>query len=459
MVVKKFPLVGWETVVGRCTQFALMLLSIKAITSLISPYQYGVYGLAMAVIAIFAYIFIGPVGLSINRYINEWAVNGFLQKILHKYFYYLIIVSVFAGAFVGTQSENFFLGFIAGFLYLLSQAIATTLIPNLNILGHTKQFYLLLNINLFLSIVFGCILIKFFTAEYEYWLLGISLGNVLASAWAYKFYFRKIFLLEIFTEQVNYRKYFSFSSFIFISSIFTWLYLMGYRFIAEDQLGYGGLGVYLACAAIPSGIISAYEQVTTGVFLPKLYRNIELSKDAWLMYAKKIAATSVPVCFFIIFNSEILAKYLLSEEYRGAYKFIQYCAVAEVIRVLISTFGYKFHGDASTHLMIAPSIFLAIAANALTFSYIDNYGAFIIPLAMIISGSFVLIIYAFIIGVSSLSVFIRLLIFIAINLLAIFSITQFIGYIELTSHYKDILHFILISITTGALFLFALLND
>ena len=127
--------------------------------------------------------------------------------------------------------------------------------------------------------------------------------------------------------------------------------------------------------------------------------------------------------------------------------------------MLISTFGYKFHGDASTHLMIAPSIFLAIAANVITYKYIDNYGAFIIPLAMIISGSFVLIIYAFIIGVSSLSVFLRLLIFITINLLAIFSITQFIGYIELTSHYKDILHFILISITTGALFLFALFYD
>ena len=436
-----------------------MLLSIKAITSLIPPYQYGMYGLAMALIAIFAYILIGPVGLSINRFINKWTISGSLQGVLSKYFYYLILVSVFAGVFVGMQSESFYLGFFAGFLYLLSQAIATTLVPNLNILGHSKEFYKLLNLNLLLSIVFGYILIKFFRAQYEYWILGIALGNILTSALAYIYYSKNIFFKKICVENVNYKKYLSFSSFIFISSIFTWLYLMGYRFIAEDKLGYGGLGVYLACAAIPSGIISAYEQVTTGVFLPKLYRNIEQRKDAWQMYAKKIAATSVPVCFFIIFNSEILAKYLLSEEYRGAYKFIQYCAVAEVIRVLISTFGYKFHGDASTHLMIAPSIFLAIAANVITYKYIDNYGAFIIPLAMIISGSFVLIIYAFIIGVSSLSVFLRLLIFITINLLAIFSITQFIGYIELTSHYKDILHFILISITTGALFLFALFYD
>jgi O-antigen/teichoic acid export membrane protein len=433
-----------------------MFLSIKVVTSLMPPYQYGMYGIAMAVIAIFAYIFIGPVGLSINRYINEWSEQGYLQEIFGKYFYYLIVVSLFSGIFVGAQSENFYLGFFAGFFYLLSQAIATTLIPNLNMLGHSREFYKLLNLNVIFNILFGYFLIKLFGEKYEYWIFGTFLGNLLTSFWAYRYYSRSIFLKKIPIRKVYYRKYFTFSGFIFISSVFTWLYLMGYRFIAEDKLGYGALGIYLACAAIPSGIVSAYEQVVSGIYLPKLFRNIDQAKDAWQIYAKKIATTSVPVCLFIIFNSEILARYILPEEYSGAYKFIQYCAIAETMRVMISTFGYKFHGDTRTYLLIVPSILLALIANIIIFLFIDTYGATAIPIAMFFSGTLVVLIYGLIIGLHSISVFFFFIKYILFGLSAISLIIYFIGYLDLAYQYKDFIHFMLVSFLTGALFLYAL---
>jgi O-antigen/teichoic acid export membrane protein len=323
-------------------------------------------------------------------------------------------------------------------------------------LGHSREFYKLLNLNVIFNILFGYFLIKFFGAKYEYWIFGTFLGNLLTSLWAYRYYSRSIFLKQLPIGKVNYKKYFTFSSFIFISSVFTWLYLMGYRFIAEDKLGYGALGIYLACAAIPSGIVSAYEQVVSGIYLPKLFRNIDLANDAWQIYAKKIATTSVPVCLFIIFNSEILARYILPEEYSDAYKFIQYCAIAETMRVMISTFGYKFHGDTRTYLLIVPSILLALISNIIIFLFIDTYGATAIPIAMFCSGTLVVLIYGFLIGLHSISIFFYFIKYILFGLSLISSIIYFIGCLDLAYQYKDFFHFILVSFLTGALFLYAL---
>jgi len=430
-----------------------MILTIKVITSSLSPYQYGKYGIAMAIIAMFGYILIGPFGVSINRYIIDWSKKGNLKTVLIKYLYLLVIVSTLAGYFVGESSENFYIGFTAGFLYLLSQAVSTTLIPNLNILGFKKQYYNFLNLNIFISLIFAYILVNYYFQEYEYWLFGVSVGNIIASLIAYKYYKIKI-LKNIKNVSISYKKIFSFSGYIFISSGFTWLYLMGYRFIAEEQIGYESLGIYLAAAAIATGIISAYEQVITGILLPKLYNSLE-NENSWPEYAKTIFTTSTPVCIFIIFNSEIIAGFVFPEEYKDASIIMQYCAIAEIMRVAVSTIAYYFHGNEKTHHTIMPSILLAIISNIIIYQNISEKGSLIIPTAMIFSSLAVITFYILIIGKKGVIPIIESLPYIIICIIFLSIINLFLTFIELKKYY-EIIKLFTISLSSALFFIYAI---
>ncbi len=446
----------WHTLLGRCCQFLLMIFSIKILTSAITPYEYGAYGITMASIAIFSYILIGPLGLSINRYIHQWSSEGLLKKILIKFAWYSLFVAALTAAIIGFGGDGSLLNYLAIFAYMYSYTIAYTLIPNLNILGKSFEFHTLLNLNIFMGIFFGYFLIQIFSEKYEYWLIGISLGNLVSSFAALKVYIKNIFNEKVVDKNINYKKYISFSGYMLINSIFTWLYLMGYRYIAGDELGFGDLGIYLGCAAITAGIISGYEQVVTGIYLPIFYKSIDKNNDAWLMYAKKIISSCIPVCLFVMLSSELISRYLLPADYHKYFEFIQLCAVAETLRVVLSTFSYKFQGENKTYLMIIPNIALALVCNLIIFYKIGEYGAGVIPFSMILSSTFILIFYWFRVGPYKAEI---LKIFIKFNLICAIVLLPLLFTIErlaIPGVYKDISTFLLVSIATGSIFLYAL---
>ena len=241
-----------------------------------------------------------------------------------------------------------------------------------------------------------------------------------------------------------------------INSIFTWIYLMGYRYITGDELGYRDLGLYMGCAAIAAGIISGYEQVVTGIYLPIFYKNVDKNSDAWIIYSKKIVSSCIPVCLFIILNSELVSRYILPNEYHKYFQFIQYCAVAETLRVILSTFSYKFQGDNKTHLMIFPNIILATLCNVIIFYNIREYGAIIIPIGMILSSALILFAYLFIIGNTGFEVLKIFTKFILISGLALLPLYFALDNLFISGLYKDITTILLASIATGLIFLYAL---
>ncbi|MFM1756627.1 MAG: hypothetical protein RL621_1600, partial [Bacteroidota bacterium] len=177
------------TFFGRLFQFILMFLAIKISTTILGPEEYGKYGIAMGFIAFISYIFIGPIGLMMNRNLNSWKNEGNLKKVLNIYFFYLTIISAIGGLFGSFYLETIkferLLEFYCIFSYLLFFTISYTLIPSLNIFGSKKLFYFYLNLNLFFGIFLGYLLVENFGSEYQYWLLGISTGNMITAVLSY----------------------------------------------------------------------------------------------------------------------------------------------------------------------------------------------------------------------------------------------------------------------------------
>ena len=451
-----FKKINWALIIGRSIQFLLMLASIKVITHLLPPYEYGVYGVMLATIGIFSYVLIGPIGLSINRFINQWAAEGVIKNIYEKFFIYICIISILTAIVSSFSSENFLLSFSSIFSYMLTYTVAYTLIPNLNILGKEKQFFFLLNLNISTGIVFGYLLVKVYEPAYQYWLFGVSFGNLLSSFMAYSIYQRGIFKKIKSTQPLNYRKFSSFSSYVLLSSIFTWGYLMGYRYIAEGQIGYESLGVYMACVMIATGIISAYEQVVSGVYMARFYREADTNPNAWINYAKKMITTSVPVCAFVISSCEIISKNVLSAQYDGYFVFIQICAIAEMFRVIISTLGNKYHGNKRTQVTVLPSIILCTLSNVLIYLYVEKYGAVFIPISMTLASVVVVAAYTFVIGKEARSLINYLIIYAIICFVALYPFNLFLEFYSFNNSYMDIIRLIYYSFMTGLIFLYAL---
>lgn len=451
-----FEKINWSPIIGRSIQFLLMFVSIKVITSLLAPFEYGVYGVMLATTGIFSYVLIGPIGLAINRFLNQWTAEGVVKHIYEKFFIYVLIISLLAALVASFSSEKFILSFASIFFYMLTYTIAYTLIPNLNILGKEKKFFFLLNLNISMGIIFGYLLIKKFEPTYQYWLFGISLGNLISSLMAYFIYHREVFKKAASTRPLDYRKYISFSSYILVSSIFTWGYLMGYRYIAESQIGYESLGVYMACVMIATGIISSYEQVVSGVYIAKFYREVDINPDAWFIYAKKMITTSVPVCAFVIFSCEIIAKNILAAQYNSFFIFIQVCAVSEMFRVIISTFGYKYHGNRKTQANIIPSLILCSLSNLLIYLYVKEYGAIFIPISMTISSIIVVSAYVFVIGKEARLLIKYLIVYAVFCFVALYPFNALIELNNLKDGYWEIIQLLYYSTVTGLIFLYAL---
>lgn len=433
-----------------------MIFSIKVLTNAITPYEYGAYGITMASIAIFSYILIGPLGLSINRYIIEWSNEGNLKNILIKFGWYSLFVAALTAAIIGYSHDGNVLGYFSIFFYMFSYTIAYTLIPNLNILGKSFEFHALLNLNIFMGILFGYFLVKIFDHKYEYWLIGVSLGNLIASFAALRVFIKNIFYKNISVKKIDYKKYASFSGYMLINSIFIWIYLMGYRYIAGDELGYEDLGIYLGCAAIAAGIISGYEQVVTGIYLPIFYKNIDKDRNAWITFSKKIISSCIPVCIFVVLNSETMSRYLLPADYHKYFEFIQLCAVAETMRVVLSAFSYKFQGENRAYLMIIPNITLALLCNLIIFYKVGEYGPEVIPLSMILSSAFIFIFYFFRVGDLKIQILKILIKFTLICGAVLLPLLFIIEGLAISGVYKDISSFLLISIASGSIFLYAL---
>jgi O-antigen/teichoic acid export membrane protein len=304
--------------------------------------------------------------------------------------------------------------------------------------------------------VCGYFLIKAFEPMYQYWLFGISLGNLLSSLMAYVIYQRSVFKKVASTQPLDYRKYISFSSYILVGSIFTWGYLMGYRYIAESQIGYNSLGIYLACVMIATGIISAYEQVVSGIYIAKFYRDVDTNPNAWISYAKKMITTSVPVCAFVIASCEIISKNVLSAQYSDYFIFIQICAISEMFRVIISTLGYKYHGDKRTQITVIPSFLLCTLSNVLIYLYVEKYGAIFIPIAMTASSVVVVAIYIIFIGKEARSLVQYFIFYALLCLIVLYPFNLFLDFYNFKNSYLDAIRFVYYSSVTGLIFLYAL---
>lgn len=385
------------TLVGRLTQFALMFVSLKLMTSLLPPDQMGRTALVTTGIAFFALFLVNPAGMFLNRRLHAWFNSGRARSYLHLYAIYIIAVGLVAVLFwlgaalagfnpAGLQS-GWIVVLVSGSLFF--NTAIQTLIPSLNMLGRELSFTVLNLLTLVMSLIFSLIFCHFAGATAEYWIAGTLIGQMIFSCIAYVAFFWKYptssHLPSPSSAQIIKAIHFCWP--VAITVGLQWLLMQGYRFLLADQFGIVEFGLFVVGYGVAASLLSASETILTTWFQPAFYRAISSNDEAersaaWHLYAGRMLPASLLAVTALIAASDALPQLMLGKDYQNVGQYVILGAIAEWGRMLVGVFSLNAHRHMETRQLILPNA-LGTCVAALGFLVCVQVFGFGIPSAPI----------------------------------------------------------------------------
>ena len=354
---------------GRLTQFIIAFMSIKLMTTLLSPVEVGKVTLITTATAFFALFLVNPIGMFINRRLHVWVANGFLKHYFHLFCGYLFIVASTAAFITWCLLHSHLMEvaispiwcaiLIAG--SLLFNSINQTLVPSMNMLERIRPFVFFTICTLTVGLIASVVLVKGLGANAVAWLAGPIISQFVFSIIAYKIFFREMPSKFRGLEGRDYRQLSNFAWPISLAVGFNWLHMQGYRFVLADQFGLADLGLFAAGYGLASSLTTACESVTTSWFQPRFYRDANsadasVRAQAWGVYASTMLPFTILASSGIFMTAPYLTTIMLGPTYHTAVLYVMMGALAEWGRTIFNIFVLDAHGSMNTRRLIVPSL-------------------------------------------------------------------------------------------------------
>lgn len=372
-------------IIGRILQIIIAIFTIRIITNILSPEEYGRLGIVVAILLLISSLFINPIGMYINRFLITWNNEGTVIKHLNYFMLYLTTIAVLSALTtiiihkvftLSIQIDDFWL-FILIASYIILNVLNMTFIPSINILGNRVSFVLLTIATLIIILIIPIILIKNFTPTMEYWLLGqiIGFGIIAIVGWY-------VFKSKLNPQSDNIKLSISYKSIapiiifavpLAISVGLGWIQLQSYRFFLSSYSGIEILGLFLAGYAISAAILAALESIVMQYLNPIFYSEVtnttnENLEKAWTKYAMFMMPTLIVTVIFTIFAAPYLVKILLATSYQNAAQFVLWGAIIEGLRVMSGAISMGAHAIVNTKTFVIPSLIAAMTVITGLFS-------------------------------------------------------------------------------------------
>lgn len=390
--------------IGRITQFALLLLTLRLATSLLSPAEMGKISIVTATVAFFALLLLNPVGMFMNRRLHAWDLRGQAINYLTYFWYYLLVVNVFSAlvlsALIGFNIWNPSISIYWLLLLVCGNLIFGTLnqvaIPGLNLLGHRGWFIVLTVATTVMSLIFAVMLAQVFSPNAENWLSGLLIGQLIVGLIGMRIYYGKLQgavsgnNTHLKLSYLHIHNLLKFAWPVAIAVGLGWIQSQGYRYLMEERLGLVELGLFVAGYGISSGLTSGFESIFTTYFQPKFYKrisnnNISEQSHAWIEYAQAILPSLLLTSILIIATAPELTQILLGSDYRQSAQFVVWGALAELARISTGVFGMVAHARMNTKLLLLPNLVGAVMVILLIWSLIPIYGSYGVGLGLVFS--------------------------------------------------------------------------
>lgn len=327
--------------VSKISTRSLDLIKIIVVARLLSPEDFGLFGIALLTIAIFQVF--SQTGFKESIIQNKKDIKSHLNTawttlVIRGFVIYGIVflISPFLAGFFGEPRAELILQTIGIILILQGfQNIAVIFLRKE--LEFKKKFVLDLGKTLpsFILTISLAFIIK------NVWSLvfGILIGEVSMLFISYliypykpRFEFKKDKALELFT----------FGKWIFLSSILMFLITQGDDIFVGKVLGTSALGIYQLAYTLSNTPVTEVTYVISGVTFPaysKIQDDFESLKSAFLKVFQSINLLSIPIGLMIISFSYEFTEIFLGEEWNQIVPIIHLLTVLGMTRALGATLG------------------------------------------------------------------------------------------------------------------------
>lgn len=396
-------------VLGRVTAALVAVASLRIMTTLLEPNDYGLWALLVAFQTFCGLFLINPVGRHINRHTHGWWDDGTLLLHLKKFNRYIWSISILIFIVVTTwwwnnnqgEDDNIVMGVTAGLSIGVIVYIGTwnvTLISLLNMLGFRVDSVVWMIITALLGLVFSSI----FVTQYMHptsWIFGQALGAFIGAWGAWRILRRQSIKSLVFSAKISFKDFLDHQTVLKFciplaaATGFMWLQTTGYRFRIGDVWGMEDLGILVIGLGVSAQLAAIIESLAMQFLNPYFYRRISGSKsdsetgEAFSDLVNVLTPVYAIWAGFNAFCAVILLEMLTDTRYHVAAPFVIFGAMIEFARCMTNLWSNAAHVKRQTTNVILPYAFgaavvwLGLAATAHSELALLDF-----PLVLVIAG-------------------------------------------------------------------------
>lgn len=362
--------------IGRIVTAVIAILSLRFMTHLLAPADYGVFVLLMAFQGFCGLFLINPIGQHINRHTHTWWDEGTLLKRLVGFNKYLLAVSIFITLIViawwlwfPSTDKSYTSSILAALAVGTAVYLGTwntIFVYCLNMLGFRSESVTWMTVSSVLGLIFSLI----FTYQYRTaasWILGQVAGMGIGVVGAGLLFRRHSVNREVAANSTN-----NLSALVSRETLIKyclplaaatglmWLQNTGYRFWVGGAWGVAELGILAIGLSISAQLWSILESLAMQFINPYFFRHIadaetDVQKSSilsdminlmWPLYA-------VFAGFNILFASTLV--FLLTDgRYHAATSFVLLGALFEFSRCTTNLWSFAAQIQRHTTKVILP---------------------------------------------------------------------------------------------------------
>lgn len=386
---------------GRLVQAGLAIFTIRLMTGLLPVKEVGNQYVINSIILWFSLVLINPLGMYINRHINDWRSEKKLKSYLRQInIFFITIAAISLPVLVLIKFSNSMATDIDAlsliifiFIFIYFSTWFQTLVSFFNFFHMTGRFVFLNILAQISGLLFAYVNVHHFGDTAICWLVGLLEGQVvgllLAVVWFYYFLNNENGNEEVDKAQRIFSKAtFKFCFPVAVTTLFMWFLNQGYRLYVEKNMGLevlASVGVGLGVAASVAGVI---ESITTQYLHPSFYASLtnstfEQRKASWFLLWSRALSVYIPFSFLTLASSYFLVKVLISKLFEGAVTFLMAGSFIELFRQLSNIIYLVSHAEKKTEKNIFP--YFSGAVCLLTSLLILKYFNILIPKTLVMA--------------------------------------------------------------------------
>ena len=386
-------------ITGRVLQIVIMLVSIRLLTTFLTPQEIGNYYIIVSLLAFFNLVLLNPPGMYFSRHLLQWQRSGNLLNSLFVFFSWMIIVSILSVpictfVYYGFDYQSKF-NLYAFLIYIVFAIIFSTLHRNVlsgsNTLGFRKEFVVYLIITLIVGLTFSVSIVYFYFNYALGWLFGVVLSEMTMLYIIFKFFIQgnklDIKKIKIKLSKERIKKILIFSFPLGVTTFLMWGQNTAYRFIVDYNYSAEVLGYIAIGLGVSSAVFSSLESISMQYFSPIFLKNIlDANKQerikAWNNMARQIVPIYILAAFFTLAMSEVLVNILVDNKFHDSYVYTMYGVGIEFFRVMTNLLTNVSQSEYDTTATIKPYLVGFIVSLGLLSSVDFGTNYFMIPLVL-----------------------------------------------------------------------------